>query len=672
MNQNTKLFESKVAKHIAIKVAMYEPSYDNARFFPFLGSFLVEILAMGHGDEDDDGWEISGSSKQAKMKELQLKRQKKANDLQLKREQEAKEIEQKKKKMDEMMSGQGYFNKWEVLNDDVEDSEEAKREKRRLQKSKQKKQEDGDGTTFVYQSAFIRDEEKKKNQKKHQQQMNSQYHQLAHQEQKEKEKRDLELYPRTIELAKEKFNYANYYELMGNVEKKYPKVVDIQIKYIAECLEEFFGHVTMDSNNLVSVLSDTEFPLKHLSTRFVDETIRFLKQKPADNVASAVLFLINTLLSILKGEKGAIKSSGVGLLIFLQVVFKCNALVPLYLIEHFKTVFAANNLQHVKPTIASLYIWLIMQSIETNPNVALSFWLSIFLPLLLTPGVKIPSTMNDLIQKFTTKLFEKEIKFSSHKEVDGNILASSLELFLWSIHKEYSTQENILNNLNQLLFDPKKLFPSKNVSQSYLSVLVGSTAVADTKQRDRIILSIIECLKIDKKCYEYIKVDSSKNVAQINNILLYISLKCDELKLNKVLDREQMYGLAKYCKEQYTAVLETPPKKRQLPRSVEVKDIEMCLISLKPVLKRFKPSGSSSSSSGHNSRGESKGRGFLFTFFIILLPLIAVLAFFIRSLLCNPEFHQYQEQLHLEKYLTQDHLTNIKQYVCKEREGKEY
>eukprot|EP01133_Synstelium_polycarpum_P015260 gene15260-18066_t len=490
------------------------------------------------------------------INDLQEKRQRKAAELKNKRDGEQAVYSERQRKINEMFADNQqafsierlkkegrYQNPWECLEDNEDDSHsiEQKRQQQ-LAQSRKKISGPNDAAKKALSSPKITGG-----------------------------KQDM-----TLEVAKETFNYIKYYELMGAVERKYPKSVDIQLKYVAESLEEYFGKVEMSHDMITSLLHQKRSGI--FEQKFITDTVNFLDKKPVNEMIPTIWFLIDALLLIIK--------QGFGLLMFLQIVFKYIKDVPLGCIDQFKAIFSSSAIQQLKPNVATFYLWLSIQSISSS-QVPLSIWYSIIFPLKINAqSIKmIPSSIKELIDIFTSKVFENT-DIQGGSELSGVLLSSCIEQYLWSVQKgsgklDVKTQEAAI-----LLFDASSMFPSKNVPHEYFSMLLSNAAIADEQERDRIISSIVECLKIDSNCFEYIKKIYIKNVAQTSNLLLYISLKWDELSLPK----SSVHDLAEWCQETNNAILTSKTKKKALGKNVDINDLEMCTVTCISVAQIFKPS----------------------------------------------------------------------------------
>ncbi|EFA86716.1 hypothetical protein PPL_00520 [Heterostelium album PN500] len=457
---------------------------------------LWSMVRMLDDQDNDGGWEHI-PTKQAKIAAMQERRHKKAVETQKRREAEQKEYDLKQKKINEMFADSAnafsvntglptksvkssYNNPWGVLDDDGDGSDQINKSTKTKQSADSGKRIEEGG--YLYTSKYINQQEKKKQQHIQKQQQKS----AANNNKQKSKSSTTKKQQLTIESAKESFHYNKYYETMRTVEAKYPKTNDIQLKYVVECLEEYFGQVELDSNELSEILLQkrTDFPLCHFDQKFVTETVNFLEKKPIDSILPTIMFLINTLISILKQDRDALKSSGLGLMVFLQIVFKYFKAVPLSMLDYYKTIFNPNTLASLKPNIAALHLWLAVQSISSSIQAPLAIYYTVIFPIKLTTHLKIPASINDLLNQYSNDLSEHIDEKNTKTELNEQTIKSSLEQFIWAVQKGIVLDSTTLE-FGQLLLNTKTLFSAKKVPQSYVTVLLTNTAIANEEYRDR-------------------------------------------------------------------------------------------------------------------------------------------------------------------------------------------
>ncbi|KAF2075820.1 hypothetical protein CYY_002854 [Polysphondylium violaceum] len=546
-------------------------------------------------EEFDSGEWINIPTKEQRQQENNEKRLKKKEELQKKRDVELKEHQEKQKRIEQLFNesskafsgGKNKSTPWGLLDEDVDDFEQSNQH---APKKSTKQQAVDPNKGFHYGAINIENKQKKK--KLTNSNNNS--------------PKIISSTPKvSLEKAIESFNFKNYYNLLDSLEKKYPSVTDLQIKYIAECLEEHFGNVESDT----AIFDSRVDYLEKFDDKFKDETKKFFKSKPISNILPTALFLIHNILSILRKDKEAINTTGVGLEILLQLIFRYFPETLLNGVSSFKSM----NIQSLKPNVISLFFWFFIQPI--NPHISLSIWLQLIFPVLYKN--KLNDQVLSLFSKFSDLVVNNEkLTNSSNKDfVDSNVISNTLQDYILTESlSKIPSGDGV--KYSHILYDLDKLFPSHKIPSDYFYVLLVNAALPIEQTRTNILFNIINCIKMDKNCINYLKNGYKDNIAQVNNILLYTLLKWSHISDSKI-SKESIYNLAIYCKEYNEQVL-GKLNQGKLKTKVNIKEVEMANITCNSVIKSFK-----------------SNKVLKYTIYFILLPILAGAGYLARQVVCE-------------------------------------
>ncbi|KAM9989233.1 hypothetical protein ACTFIY_005267 [Dictyostelium cf. discoideum] len=602
-------------------------------------------------DSDEEGWE-EVPTKEQRNKEMNEKREKRKLEKEKKRQQEITEHNEKQKKIAELFSDSSKafniknrpagYNPWDILDEDEDDITHTQEHQKR-NGTKQTSENPNNGFHYPGSDRLSNSNDKLKKKKKQTQQ----------QQQSPSDAKQ------SLSNAIQSFNFEKYYDLLKNIEKKFPKVVDVQIKCVAECLEEHFGSIPSDQSPFYQRIDY----LSKFDDKFRKETTKFFSSRPMSNILPTVVFLANNIISILRKDKDAISSSGVGLEILLQLIFRYFPDSLLMNLLYFKSL----SLQTLKPNVVSLYLWFFSQPIQNNlHSVTASIWLQIVFPILYKAKVSNHSNL-ELFEKFTIQLLELKRVQKNGIEIEDTVLANSLDEFLNSLILQ--TVQPIGMKYSDILFGLKKLFSNNKIPSSYFFVLLNYSAMPDEALRERFLNKVIECLNIDSNCFGYLKGRYVEFIAQINNLLLYVLLqwKSSEKKdgnkqhqhQQPTLTKQSVYELALFCREennslllkrqlqiqqhqQQQQILQQQGKQLKKPQKsiFEVDDVNLCNITCDSVIQTLKPS--------HLLRNLT---------YLVMVPLVIVGSYYSRQMFCDGN-------INLNQYLPKENVDLLQKYLC--------
>ncbi|KAK5583053.1 hypothetical protein RB653_004643 [Dictyostelium firmibasis] len=598
-------------------------------------------------DSDEEGWE-EVPTKEQRNKEMNEKREKRKLEKDKKRQQEISEHNEKQKKIAELFADSSKafnvknrpagYNPWEILEEDEDDVTHNQEHQKRIG-AKQTTENPNNGFHYPGSDKLSNSNDKLKKKKKQTQQLSpsDSKHSLLN--------------------AIQSFNFDKYYDLLKNIEKKYPKVIDVQIKCVAECLEEHFGSVQSDQspfNQRIDYLSKFD-------DKFKKETTKFFSDRPMSNILPTVVFLVNNIISILRKDKDAIPTSGVGLEILLQLIFRYFPDSLIKNLQYFKSL----NLQTLKPNVVSLYLWFFSQPIQNNlHSVTASIWLQIVFPILYKAKVSNHSNL-ELFEKFTIQLFELKRVQKNGIEIEDTVLANSLDEFINSLILQ--TVQPIGMKYSDILFDLKKLFSNNKIPSSYFYVLLNYSAMPDEALRERFLNKVIGCLNTDSNCFVYLKGRYVEFIAQINNLLLFVLLQWKSLEKKDgskqqyqhqpTLSKQSVYELALFCRDENNNLLlkrklqiqqqqeqqqqqqqQGKQTKRPQKSIFDVEDVNLCNITCNSVIQTLKPS--------HLIRNLT---------YLVMVPLVIVGSYYSRQMFCDGNLNQY---------LPKENIELLQKYLC--------
>ncbi|EGC35785.1 hypothetical protein DICPUDRAFT_54993 [Dictyostelium purpureum] len=598
-------------------------------------------------DSDEGEW-TSVPTKEEKNRERKEKKEVREHEKKKKRDQEQKEHDEKQKKIAELFSDSSKafsiknrptnYNPWNILDDDASDGEVGVEQHSHPKRQLQKQYENPDNGYSFNPGKLTEIREKEKQLKLKQKQKKQKQQQKQQQNQPQSNER------LAFAEALKTFEFDKYYELLKNVETKFPSVVDIQVQYVSEFLENHFGKVPSDQ----TVYHQKLDYLSKFDEKFKKETISFFERKPIGNIIPTVIFLTNNIVSILRKDKGSMTTSGVGLEILLQTILRYFPDALLKNANHFKSL----NLQSLKPNVVSLYLWLFYQPINTNPSVSSSLWLQIIFPALYKS--KINSEQNlELFVKFSDLLLESKKIQKNGVKIEETVLDLALDEFINALILH--NVQPVAMKYSDFLFDVEKLFPNNKVSPAYFLTLLNYCVTFDENLRNMLLSKVIDCLNLDKDCYSVIKGRYVEIIAQVNNLLLFILLQWRTLEKSGIqlvnLSKSNIYDLAlfsqnennnlsnKYYQNNTNSVAITnnsnkkgkqQPAKHKSP-SYDIDEVNLCNATCDAAISSFKPS--------HILRNVS----------IVLAPIvIAAFGYYSRDPICNKFNHEL-----LQKYLCQ-------------------
>ncbi|KAN0045317.1 hypothetical protein ACTA71_005694 [Dictyostelium dimigraforme] len=608
-------------------------------------------------DSDEEGWE-EVPTKEQRNKEMNEKREKRRLEKENKRQQEIVEHNEKQKKIAELFSDSSKafniknrpagYNPWDILDED-EDDFTHNQEHQKRNGTKQALENPNNGFHYPGGDRLSNSNDKLKKKKK----------QIQQQQQQQQQSQSPSDAKQSLLNSIQSFNFEKYYDLLKNVEKKFPKVIDVQIKCVAECLEEHFGSVPSDQSPFFQRIDY----LSKFDDKFRKETTKFFSDRPMSNILPTVVFLANNIISILRKDKDAISSSGVGLEILLQLIFRYFPDSLLKNLPYFKSL----SLQTLKPNVVSLYLWFFSQPIQNNlHSVTASIWLQIVFPILYK--AKVSNYLNlELFEKFTIQLLELKRVQKNGIEIEDVVLANSLDEFINALILQ--TVQPIGMKYSDILFDLKKLFSNNKIPSPYFYVLLNYSAMPDEAFRERFLNKVIECLVMDSNCFNYLKNRYVDFIAQINNLLLYVLLqwKSSEKKNgNKqqqqqqpTLSKHSVYELALFCREennnlllkrqlqiqqqqQQQQLLQQQGKQSRKPQKsmFEVDDVNLSIITCDSVIQTFKPS--------HLIRNLT---------YLVMVPLVIVGGYYSRQMFCDGN-------INLNQYLPNENVDLLQKYLC--------
>ncbi|KYQ91427.1 hypothetical protein DLAC_08392 [Tieghemostelium lacteum] len=530
-------------------------------------------------------------TKEARQKEVQMKKKKKEEEINKKRDIERREYQEKQDKINKLFENSSkafdlkkepkkkYSGHWEVLEEDVEDFTETHKDPKQKQLDKLQYQKDNG---FVFTSVLDKQKREKQKQQKLRAKLNNSGNDVKNNTQQQVSK--------SLSKAIETFDVASYVNLLNTVDTKYPKIIEIQVKLIAECLEEHFGTVENESINNNSTKNIDYLSHFKKNNKFKNETVKYFEGcKNNIKLIPSIVFLVNNLVSIYRKEKNAVQSSGVGLEILLQLIFKCFPETLLKLASTFKSL----NLPNQKLPLIQLIVWFFSQPLTSEPKVSLQLWFEIVFPIFMHSSKnKISDTVIGIFDEFSQSVFDN-LKLKSHIDIDSEILSTSLDTLLFTLQNEKYLPPMALKYSYSLL-ETKLLFPNGKVPSKYFLVLLNNAAIPDQQFRDTILEESVKCLRVHHACFQYIKDNYNTYIAQVNNLLLYINNRYDELHLQNQIPKSLVLDLATFAMtENQKLLVQCQDSKVRKTKGLIPKEIEMCNATCQTVITNFTPSKAS-------------------------------------------------------------------------------
>jgi len=400
----------------------------------------------------------------------------------------------------------------------------------------------------------------------------------------------------TLSQASAQIDNKSLKDLISQYSQRYPNNYDVQLKSLAEHFENVFKDTQKEEQK---AREDKPFerkmdmPYSYLQSGATDSVRNWMEKMPEESIVVFFWFLVTTLILIAekKHSTGVPKTSGVGLKILIQIIARNfpNAItsnIP-KIKQQYCITQPSNDAATLQPAVAPTFLWIFAQTLEMHISVALSLWFQFLLPLM-------PDET-----KTAAKLRENCLQYILHavnaKKKEYPDEASALigfERMVWMKASDKLVGNEFKDLLPQLM-SPVFLFPPGGISSKYFTLLLGHSATSKEGLRDELLGSLVWCLENDLKCFNYWHGLYSRFIAQSNNLMVYMLLNWNNIagriSPDNLLDVVKSFSKANKQLLQGTYIEHKGAKQRKATTVQEVKEINMCMVTCKALVKNLRP-----------------------------------------------------------------------------------
>eukprot|EP01118_Nematostelium_gracile_P018708 TRINITY_DN841_c0_g1_i2.p1 TRINITY_DN841_c0_g1~~TRINITY_DN841_c0_g1_i2.p1 ORF type:complete len:518 (+),score=122.67 TRINITY_DN841_c0_g1_i2:103-1656(+) len=363
--------------------------------------------------------------------------------------------------------------------------EEETKSKKKEPKKVKNVPRDGNFDGEVIEFAHLKEEKQKKQEKQ------------GKKQKKEKVKTE----KRSAKDATSSLDNKKMKEAINHIAAKYPENYDLQLKTIAEYLEETYKNTKEEKPN------NTEFPVGYLPKEMLSTIKDTFNKASDDTLAVFFWFLVSTLVSVSDDS-----TRGVGLKILIQIMANNYPGVLSKNVSNIRDAYVQNS--YLMASSFGPLLWVFKQFVLKHPSVATLAWFNFLFPYLSASG-------KEELKNASLDYIESTLKSKRTGFLDDATAVSIYEKLLDYKHSASNMTQRVKALLSSLT-DPGFLFPAGSVSKKFFSSLFSQAATDNDLMREEVLRVLASCLAQDPSTFKVWQDLHPQHVSESNSLMVYI------------------------------------------------------------------------------------------------------------------------------------------------------